>query len=150
MAELLFIAMLFLTFSIFCISCCTLFNNDLLNNIWSQPMHSELPWEFIELTIIQQHQIIRLESAQLNMSIVPSLFTLLLDLLVKSSQKSFFIELLQLLKPFLQGSAIRHSCERCYAQTKHDVFYRHYSFHSIDKPKRCLSHQFLACCPISP
>jgi len=77
-------------------------------------MHSELPWEFIKPTIIQKHQIIHLEGAQLNMSIVPRLFMLLLDLLVKSSQKSFFFELLQLRELFLQGSAIRHTYERYY------------------------------------
>jgi len=52
-----------------------------------------------------------LEGAQLNMSIMPSLFALFLHLLVESSQKSFFFKLLQLRKPFLQGFAIRHTYE---------------------------------------
>jgi len=113
-------------------------------------MHSDLPWEFIEITIIQKHQIIFLECAQLNISIMLVLFALLLYLLLKSNQKSFFFEILQLSEPLLQGSMVCHTCECHYAQTRHDVLHRNYGFYSIEKPKRRLSCQFFACHPISP
>lgn len=50
-------------------------------------MHSKLPRDLVKLTIIQQHQIIRLEGVQLNISIVSRIFALLLHLLVESNQK---------------------------------------------------------------
>ena len=78
-------------------------------------MHFEFPWKFIKLTVIQQHQGIHLKGAQLNMSVMPLFFTLLLDLLVKSSQKSLFFKPVQLRKPLFQGSMIHHTCEHCYA-----------------------------------
>ena len=61
---------------------------NLLNLIWPQPMHLEIPWKLNKLTVIEEHYVSCLKNLVLDVPIMPTFFSCLLHFLMKSCDES--------------------------------------------------------------
>ena len=63
---------------------------NLLNLVWPQPMHLELPWKLNKLTVIEEHEVSCLANIAFDVPVMPSFLSCLLHFLMKSCDEFVF------------------------------------------------------------